>query len=435
MPTVSDVPLPSSEWPYPLTLQRLALALAIGLFAGLERQRRGKEAGLRTFALVALVGCLGGMLGEAFALTGLVLVGALAVMLNVPAVRAGQGAELTTSAALIVIGFTGVLCGLGHTLTPAAVGVLTAALLSWKQPLAGFSLGLTEAELRSAVLLGILTFVIYPALPEGAVDPWGLVRPRAAWVTVLLIAGIGFVNYILLRLYGARAVELTGLFGGLVNSTVTVTALAARVREVHGLVEAAYRGLLLATVAMVVRNAILLGLLAPQALAAAAPALTLMLAVGAALLALGRRPATAPVGGIGPPLRSPFSLPAALEFGLVFLALEVGGTLAQRWLGQFGFYAVSLVGGLVSSASAVASAGSLAGHGEVPAGVAGTGAVLASLTSALVNLPLVARVGREQPLTRRFARALVLIVAAGAAGAAAGPWLVEAVARLGATGN
>jgi hypothetical protein len=31
------------------------------------------------------------------------------------------------------------------------------------------------------------------------VDPWGLVYPRAAFTTVLLIAALGFVNYVLLR--------------------------------------------------------------------------------------------------------------------------------------------------------------------------------------------------------------------------------------------
>lgn len=45
--------LPSSEWPYLLALLRLALALALGLFVGLERQRRGKEAGLRPSPLPA----------------------------------------------------------------------------------------------------------------------------------------------------------------------------------------------------------------------------------------------------------------------------------------------------------------------------------------------------------------------------------------------
>jgi uncharacterized membrane protein (DUF4010 family) len=427
VPPDTPPPLPSLDWPYLAALQRLALALALGLFIGLERQRRGKEAGLRTFAFSALIACMGGLLGQNYALLALTLVGMLAVLLNIHTLLAGQGTELTTAAALLVTAFTGVLCGHGHTLTPAAVGVLTAALLSWKQPLAGFSVGLTEQELRAAVLLAILAFVIYPALPEGPVDTWGLIRPRSAWVTVLLIAGLGFVNYVLLKLYGARAVELTGFFGGLVNSTVTVTALAERVRERHDLAGAAYRGILLATLAMVVRNGILLAVLSGPALTAAAPALTLMFVGCVALVLLRRRSgAAASENGVGVHLQSPFSLASTLKFGAVFLALEVAGTLAQRWLGQFGFYAVSIAGGLISSASAVASAGSLAGNGTLSPAVGGTGAVLASLMSVAVNLPMVARVGRERPLTRRTAVAMGVVMVLGLAGALAGRWLLAA---------
>jgi uncharacterized membrane protein (DUF4010 family) len=418
---------PVNQWPYLPALERLALALALGLFVGLERQRRGKDAGVRTFAFAGLISCLGGLMGDPFALAALALVGLLVIFLTVHALRADHGTELTTSAALIVIGFTGVLCGKGHTFTPTAVGVLTAALLAYKESFRGLSLGLTEAELRSAILLAILACVIYPALPEGALDPWGLVEPRAAWITVLLIAGLGFANYVLLKMYGARAVELTGFFGGLVNSTVTVTALSSRVRENQGLAPLAYRGILLATAAMLIRNAALLAFLAPRTLASAAPALGLMLSATVVLVLLRGRPTHQPASGpVGLPLQSPFRLSSALKFGALFLALKVAGTLAQWRLGQFGLYAVSLVGGLVSSASAVAAAGALsatdAGDRRLAA-VAGTGAVIASLASTLVNLPLVARVAQERPLTRRITLALGLIVALGILGAVAGALL------------
>jgi hypothetical protein len=137
MPPVADGSLPSLEWPYLQALQRLALALALGLFVGLERQRHGKEAGLRTFAFATLLGCLGGLLGSEFALLSVGLVGVLVILLNIHAIVSDHPVELTTSAAMLVMGFVGVLCGHGHTFVPAAVAVLSAALLAWKQPLAG----------------------------------------------------------------------------------------------------------------------------------------------------------------------------------------------------------------------------------------------------------------------------------------------------------
>ncbi len=411
-------PLPSAQWPYLVILIRLALALALGLLLGLERERRGKEAGLRTFGFIALLGALGGSLGESFALLAFVLTGMLAVLLNIQTLRAGEGTELTTSAAMLVTCMAGILCGQGHTITPAAVMVISTALLAWKERLAGFSMGLTEGELRSALLLAILAIVIYPALPTGAIGPWQIFEPRAAWITVILIASIGFVNYVLWKLYGARGTELSGFFGGLVNSNFTVIEMVTRVRESQGrFADPAYRGILIATSAMVVRNATLLLLLAPLALLEATGAFTLMLAASAALVLTSHLRAsganareTADIK-----LALPFSLAVALKYGALFLVLHMVGILMQREYGAAGFYSVTLVGGLLSSASAVAAAATMASQGEISPVVAGNGAVLASLTSIAFSLSFVLR-ARHRGLTRRLALSMLAVAAAGALG-------------------
>src|SRR5699024_1849546 len=214
--------MPDLEWPYLSTIIRLALALALGLFIGLERERRDKEAGLRTFGLAALMGAVGGLLGTPFAVAAIALLGILIVVLNVQSFLKVRKTELTTSVAFLLTGLTGVLCGLGHTLAPTAIAIITAALLAWKRPLSHFTLGLTEQELRSAIFLAILAFVVYPALPEGTIDKWHLIEPRTAWITVIVIAGLGFINYILWKLYGKRGVKLAGFLAGLVNSTIAI---------------------------------------------------------------------------------------------------------------------------------------------------------------------------------------------------------------------
>lgn len=410
--------LPKVEWPYVQILLRLALSLALGLLIGLERERRGKEAGLRTFGFICLLGALGGSLGDAYGLLILALVGVLAVLLNLHTLRANEGMELTTSAAMLVTCFAGILCGKGHTISPAAVMVIATALLAWKERLADFSMGLTESELRSALLLAILAIVIYPALPIGAVGPWQLIEPRAAWVTVILIAGIGFVNYILWKMYGTRGTELSGFLGGLVNSNFTVIELSSRVREAAGVfVESAYRGILLATTAMLVRNAGLLLVLAPLALVGSFAAFALMLftSIGLVLWSYRQRrpPPAEPSAQIK--LELPFSLPLALKYGVVFLALHVLGNLAQRQFGDVGFYFVSAVGGLMSSASAVAAAATLASQGSLSATVAGTGAVLASFTSIAFSLSFVLRT-HHRGLITRLATAMVCVAVAGLIG-------------------
>lgn len=410
--------LPNAEWPYLQILVRLALSLALGLLIGLEREWRGKEAGLRTFGFICLLGALGGSLGTSYSLVILVLVGMLAVLLNVQTLRAGQGTELTTSAAMLVTCVAGILCGQGHTVSPAAVMVIATALLAWKERMAGFSSGLTEGELRSALLLAILALVIYPALPEGSVGPWKLIEPRAAWVAVILIAGIGFVNYVLWKMYGARGTELAGFLGGLVNSNFTVIELSSRAKEAYGtVVDSIYRGILLATTAMVVRNAALLLILAPLALVDSLMPFVLMLGTSGALALWTLRRRERVVHDESPTLKLelPFSLPLALKYGFVFLVLHVVGELAQRHFGELGFYFVSVVGGFMSSASAVAAAATLSSRGTLPPNVAGTGAVLASLTSIAFSLSFVLRTG-NRPLIRRLAYSMVCVTVAGVIG-------------------
>ena len=418
MPTSESI-LPVATWPYTQILLRLGLGLALGLLIGLERERRGKEAGVRTFAFIAMLGTIGGALGGHYGLATLALVGLLVITLNVSSLRAGLGTELTTSAAMMVTAMAGILCGLGHTIAPAAVMVISTALLAWKERLAGFSADLSEGELRSAILLAVLAIVIYPALPDGPVDPWGLVEPRGAWVTVILIAGIGFFNYVLWKLYGARGTELSGFFGGLINSSFTVIELVQRVRDVGGaFATTAYRGILLATGAMVMRNATLLLLLAPAALVGGLPAFALMVAALVGLVAherpwadYGAADQTAPEIRLG----SPFSLGQTLKYGAVFLALHVLGGLMQRQFGDAGFYVVSVLGGVVSSASAVAAAGALAEQGSIAPTTAGAGAVLATFTSIAFN-PLFALRSGNSGLVRRVALAMLAVAVAGLLG-------------------
>jgi uncharacterized membrane protein (DUF4010 family) len=408
MPLIRD-----SDWPFLTVLARLGMSVGIGIFIGLEREHQQK-AGVRTFGLMALLCGIGGMMGTVFSIAALVFVAMSVVWMNHRQMLKQQKLALTTSAALTITGFCGVLFGQGHQFTPAAAGIITAALLSWKQPISRFVVGLSEKELRSAILLALLTFVILPVLPDHPVDPWNLIDPRSTWMSVVLIAGIGFVNYILMKLLGPKGMEITAFFGGLVNSRKVIVELATRFREVGvSFLPTVHRGILLATVAMLLRNGLIVGLLAPEALRPAAIPLGLMLVTGTLMwlrIATSRRTAgTAPLK-----LESPFRLAAALKFGLVFLLLNVVGALAQRQFGTGSFYFVSMAGGLLSSASSIAAAANLIVRHEIPLMTGVHGIILSSVTSILVNIPLLAGLGAAG---RKWATiSLSVIAVAGIAG-------------------
>lgn len=50
--------------------------------------------------------------------------------------------------------------------------------------------------------MALLGFVIWPLLPDRFIDRWQLIQPREYWLTVVIIACLGFLNYVLLRVYG-----------------------------------------------------------------------------------------------------------------------------------------------------------------------------------------------------------------------------------------
>jgi hypothetical protein len=85
----------------------------------------------------------------------------------------------------------------------------------------------------------------------------------------------------------------------------------------------------------------------------------------------------------------------------------------SRWLNvilEILVFVVSVLGGLVSSASITASAAALTSVGWVLATDAGIATVLTSMSSALINLPLVYQQTRQGELTRKLALRSTLLV-------------------------
>jgi uncharacterized membrane protein (DUF4010 family) len=393
---------------------KIAVSIGAGLLVGLEREWAQKEVGVRTFAITALTGTLASILGPAFVIAALAGVFLLVGFLNTQTMLKDRSLELTTSAALIVTVLLGALVGQGHYFTASASAILVTMLLAWKLELAKFADALKPEEIRGAVLLGLLSFVIYPLLPDRYVDPMNLINPRQAWVTVVVIAGIGFLNYVLLRLYSTRGLYYAAMLGGLVNSTAAVAELSGAIRDQgEGVWSGAIAVLLLTNVAMFLRNVVLLGIFAKSAVPTALLPLSAMAVLAIVFTWLSRDRGGTPVKSLQ--LSSPVSLKRIVKFGVLFVVLASAGSLAQRSLGSGGFLVVCVLGGLISSASTTATAASLAAAGQISPQMAGIATVLTSVASSMINIPLVYQQTHRAALTRRFAITTGLITGAGLA--------------------
>jgi len=403
-----------------LSVVRLALATALGLFLGLEREWSEKAAGVRTFSLTSLLAAVftvvavDGPLSDLLIVVGGVLVIVLGVLLSAEGLRQGRPEllTLTTSVSLMVAYGVGVLVALGFVLEGVVVAVLSSALLVLKRELHGFADQLSRQEIRSGTEFAILAFVVFPLLPSGQVTVGGVpFEPRIAWLMVVTVAGIGMANYVLVRKYGGLGIVVTGFFGGLASSAGVVGAMLDHVRQRSESEDYGLAGVLLSNAAMALRN---LGIAVAFTITTAAPTLTGATVPLVAIVAVSLLVAYVVADWreeVAIDLENPFSLKNALAFGSVFLFILAGSSLAQSEFGSAGLYASALLSGLVSSAGVTTSAVLLYRGGTVSDEQAIVAILLATAASILVKVALATSGPRS--FARRVAVWSVLTLAAG----------------------
>ncbi len=372
----------------------LVLATLLGMFLGLEREWSQKSAGIRTFALISLLGAVFSIVGnDGLIVLGGVLVVTSSVLLAVQSFveEEVEGLSLTTSVSMLVAYSIGTLVAHGFIIESVTVAVLSSLLLVLKRELHQFAWGLSREEMRSAVEFVILAFVVYPLLPNETIDPWGAIQPRLIWSLVIAISAIGFVNYVLVKKYQGRGYAFTGFFGGLVNSTAVVAEMAKRAKNETGLIGIAVGSILLANAAMAVRNAVIVAAFVPEAALVIGAPLGAIAIAGIAIAVLRSDWRTK----LEADLTSPFSLRNALTFGALFLGVLLVSVLAEGAFGATGFVATAFLAGLVSSGTATTTAVSLVGTGQITVETAAAGVVAGTAASILVKTFFAATIARE----------------------------------------
>jgi uncharacterized membrane protein (DUF4010 family) len=114
-------------------------------------------------------------------------------------------------------------------------------------------------------------------------------------------------------------------------------------------------------------------------------------------------------------LTSPVSITKVLRFGVLFISIQIAGTLLTKYFGSKGMLATGIFGGLVSSASTTAAAATMAMHGKITAALAGSATVLTSLASAAVNLPIVWRTTKDKAIVKTLTLKMATVIGTGIA--------------------
>jgi uncharacterized membrane protein (DUF4010 family) len=373
----------------------LAGSLGIGLLIGVERgwHLRAKPsgtrtAGVRTFSLIGLLGGLAARLtrelGPAVFIVAFAAVAALVAIAYLRQPR-GKGVGATTEVAVLVTFLLAAGPPLGYGIEAGAAAVVVAMLLGWKRPIHRTVEGLQEAELRAALKLLALAFVLMPILPEEPLGPWGVWRLREILWMVLLIAGLSFVGYVAVRRAGSRiGFGVTAVLGGLVSSTAVTLDFARRARSHPRLVPLLAAGTVAAGGTMFARVLVVVAVMQRDLAASVAPGL-----VAAALTCWGLawwawRRADSGASREGAHLESPLRLRVALQFAALLAVIALVGAALREWIGETGVYVLALVAGLSDVDAITLTLARQVGEGLSPE-VASHGILLATAVNTFVK--------------------------------------------------
>jgi len=381
----------SNVWALPEAASAILVALGAGLMIGIERERRMKAvavpaaAGVRTFAITALLGVLAALSQSNIMLAAVALGVVTLTALSYRRTRDGDPG-MTSEVALLATLLIGVLAA-SQPVLAAAAGVLVVLLLVSRAPLHAFvQAKLSDQELRDAVLLAAAAILVLPILPDHPIDPWNVVNPRMVWKLTVLIMVVDAIGYVAQRLVGARAgLPISGLLGGFVSSTAVVATMGKRAQAEPPVLSSAVAGAALSQIATVVQLALMLAISDAVLLGKLK---WVLLAMGIVMASYGGLMIRATRGEAAPPPPSgrAFRLSTALVFAAAFVAVMLLVAWLQKAFGPTWALAGVIAGGFADAHSTTASIGSLAAQGQLPREIATIAVGLVVTTNTISKL-------------------------------------------------
>jgi len=391
-----------------IIISRLTIALTLGLIIGIERGWSSRESpeelgsdGLRNFGLVGLLGGITALLTEewGWGILGVVFLG-FAIFVSTSYVLTAQKSQdygTTTEFALLITFLLGALVVKDLSLESIAVAVIVSWLLKLKSELKQMLIWLKQEELIATLKVLLLALVTLPLLPNQDMGFWNAINPRAIGLLVLLIVGISYVGYFIIRLWkGKSGVLLIGFLGGFASSTATTIALSRMAKQGQGQTKILATAIALASGTMAPRLLLQIGVISPP-LAKELTIPLVILGLIPILIALvfiwsGMKEdnQTVPIT-----LSNPVELGLAVQYAFILIVMSLMIKAGQEWFGDTGIYLISALSGL-ADVDAVSISLARAVNQTTPLLVAKIGIFIAVVMNTLVKVALTRFIGGKE---------------------------------------
>jgi uncharacterized membrane protein (DUF4010 family) len=371
-----------------LLLQKFLVAIALGALIGLEREyarfkKRGHDfAGIRTFPLITLFGALSAYMSDLVSpwllIVSAMLIGILIITAYYSMIRHQPVFGATSEVAGFLAFFIGVLAYFQAYTLAIIITIILTTILFARSVLHNFAEKITQKEMTDTLMFAIIAFLVLPLLPNQNYGPLGMFNPYVVWLMIVLISGIGFVGYALMKWMGEKGITLAGVLGGLVSSTATTTSFSLRSVKDKNIYRALALGVILANGVMFVRVMLEVFFVNRALFAHVVLPLSLLALITLIFSYFLWRKAKNTKGKMH--LTSPLSLKPALKFGAIFALSLAIVKVANFYLSSKGVYIVSFISGL-ADVDAIALSLSQLARGDLLATTARNGILIATLTN------------------------------------------------------
>ncbi len=338
----------------------LLISLIIGLIVGFEREwgthekpKESFDAGLRTFAIVGLLGGVSAILSQiispfiipaiALGLSSIIFIG---YRLNAKNTKdLGYTSEVT----ILLVFVLGALTMTGYKIEAILFAAIVVALLRFKNKLHLYIKTLDADEVNATIQLLLLAAVALPLLPNTYIGPGNVINPRIIGILILLIAGISYFGYFSIKLLGSRlGIFLTALLGGLTSSTAVAVAFSKMASNNNNAPCALLGGgITLATAMIGPRLLIMIGILNISLLSYISPVLIVLTLIPAfAVIWIVYRYQRNEKFSAEIKLKNPLQLTTAAFYGVALSILFLIVHLIENYFGTAGIYTLAALSGI-----------------------------------------------------------------------------------------
>jgi uncharacterized membrane protein (DUF4010 family) len=318
---------------------------------------------------------------------------------------------ITTEVTALLAFIVGALCGWEQVGVASVATVVCLLLLTLKDFLHGLARRVELPDVEATLQFAVISVIILPLLPNETFGPApvDVINPYKIWLMVVLIAGLNFLGYLLVKVLGGEhGIVLTGILGGLVSSTAVTLSFSQRSRREPAMSTAFVLAIVVAWTIMFIRVVVMVGVVNNALGRELALGLGWLAATGLLVsLFLWRRSKSRETGVVSAGA-NPFELSEAIKFGLLFGVVIVVAKAAEVYLGATGLYLAGAVAGLTDVDAISLSMANLATASPESLKIAERTIVIAVVSNTLVKTVMAAFMGA--PALRRTIISVALIL-------------------------